>query len=331
MHPDRFGLPLRAQLSATILEVPDELLLLRVDRDHRLTDRLERPHLGVDMLELRVAVGVAGALARLGIGLQAEPQASQQAADQLLASGEASFGQRRRQNALALTDPQQGCFGIATDRRLHQVSQGVQKPRLRLRRGLASSSPPTNSRAGRYGARLQVCQAATDGAPRKASRPRHRSYSAATSGARFTGSEQTPVSLVQESRKRIEPGCDDSDVDHPGKVDARAHWSRQFPDSFVAFFPPSRFISSDSVVQARPLTYIRPGYADRKSSVLHNRRALDLTSNGGLPIVVFISADCRLVYPARATLRTNGSVPLVLIRQRPHACQQPRRDRRGKV
>jgi hypothetical protein len=43
MHPDRLGLSLRAQLTAAVLEVANEFLLLGVDRDDRLARSLEMP------------------------------------------------------------------------------------------------------------------------------------------------------------------------------------------------------------------------------------------------------------------------------------------------
>src|SRR6202049_5363286 len=97
MHPNRLRLPLGPQLTAAILEVADKLLLLRVDGDHRLSGSLERLHLGVDMLELRVAIRVAGPFARLAVGLQAEVEALQQAADQLMTGVEAPLGTRSGQ------------------------------------------------------------------------------------------------------------------------------------------------------------------------------------------------------------------------------------------
>jgi hypothetical protein len=51
---------------------------------------------GVDVLELGVAIGVARAFSRLAVGPQAETQAAQQPAHQLLAGGEAALGQGRR-------------------------------------------------------------------------------------------------------------------------------------------------------------------------------------------------------------------------------------------
>ena len=43
----------------------DWLFLLRVDRDHRLAGRLHRQRRGIDMLELRITVGIADAFQRL--------------------------------------------------------------------------------------------------------------------------------------------------------------------------------------------------------------------------------------------------------------------------
>ena len=65
--------------------------LLGVDRDRGFAGSLERLYLGVDVLELGVAVRVACAFARLAIGLQAEAQAAQQAAYQLLPGDKASL------------------------------------------------------------------------------------------------------------------------------------------------------------------------------------------------------------------------------------------------
>ncbi len=80
----------------------------------------------VDVLELDVSVRVAGAFPGLGICPQTEVQSLQQATDQLLAGDEAPLGQRRRQMALALADPQEGCLGITTDRQFQRIFQRFQ-------------------------------------------------------------------------------------------------------------------------------------------------------------------------------------------------------------
>ena len=264
MHTNRLGLPLGAQLTTAILEVSDKLFLLGVDRDRGFAGSLERLHLGVDVLELGVAVGVAHAFARLAVGLQAEAQAAQQAADQLLAGGEAPLRQRRRQTTLALADPQQGSLGIATDRRLHQLVQGFQQPRLGLDRRLAATSRPTYPIAQLLGARSQIGQATTDRAACNTGRPRHRCHPATSNHARFARSKQATFSLVQERRQRIEAGRDRNGIDHITRVDPPASASLPFMDSFVASLPPSRFFSSDSVVRARALRRTSEGVASNR-------------------------------------------------------------------
>jgi hypothetical protein len=96
------------------------------------------------MLELSVAVGVVGTFARLAVGLQAEVETLQQAADQLLTGDEAPLGQRRGEMALAQADPPQRSLRVTADRRLHQFIQSFQDPGLRLDRGLLSTTPAAN-------------------------------------------------------------------------------------------------------------------------------------------------------------------------------------------
>ena len=76
---------------------------------------MERLHLGVDRLELRVAIGVMRASLGLAVGLQAEPQTPQQPSDRLLARAETTLGQRTGQIALATANPQQCRLGVAAN------------------------------------------------------------------------------------------------------------------------------------------------------------------------------------------------------------------------
>ena len=194
------------------------------------------------------------AFARLVIGLQAEAQALQQAANQLLTRDEALLGQRRRQMALALADPQQDSLGITPDRRLHEVVQGLEKTRLRLGRLLAPAAPPANPRATQHHARPQVFQAATNGAARNPGHLRNRCDAAPTRGARFVGREQAAAFLVQPRFKRIEAGFDGGGIDHTRRVDSLASASLRFPDSFVAYLLRFRFFPFDSVFLAQALS-----------------------------------------------------------------------------
>jgi len=61
----QFGFALRLPLASRVLEVADELLLLRVDGDDRDAPLDAVLSLGVDVLELRVAIRMLGALTDL--------------------------------------------------------------------------------------------------------------------------------------------------------------------------------------------------------------------------------------------------------------------------
>src|SRR3954465_7035350 len=68
MPPDRFGAAFRAQFTPVVLEITNQFLLFGIDRDHRLPSRLKGLHRGVDVLELRIAVGMVAAFAGLAVG-----------------------------------------------------------------------------------------------------------------------------------------------------------------------------------------------------------------------------------------------------------------------
>ena len=71
-----------------VLVFADQFLLLGVDGDHRLAGGLMRFDLRVDVLELRVAIGMASALLALTIDLTAIAEAFEQLRDALAAWGE---------------------------------------------------------------------------------------------------------------------------------------------------------------------------------------------------------------------------------------------------
>src|SRR5438105_14419809 len=72
------GEPLGRHSRPPFLRIPDQLLLLGVDRDYRLKS-IQRPRGGgVEVLELGVAVGVRGALPYLAVRLQAGAEPPQQ-------------------------------------------------------------------------------------------------------------------------------------------------------------------------------------------------------------------------------------------------------------
>jgi len=57
-------------IRAAVLEVADQLLLLGVDRDRRLTRRKRFLHPTVEVVELRVAIGIVRSLPCLRAGLK---------------------------------------------------------------------------------------------------------------------------------------------------------------------------------------------------------------------------------------------------------------------
>jgi 3-oxoacyl-[acyl-carrier protein] reductase len=139
-------------------------------------------------------------------------------------------------------------------------------------------------------------------AARNPSRTRYRGHPTATCRARLAGRNQPPPALVQDRRKRIEAGLDGSNVDHPVKIDAPAAASRQSPDSFVAFSPPSRFFSSDPVVQAQALRSLLATAFQRFASPLL-KSSQDRTLNADLTVI----SESR----SRAMSKLTGKVAVV--------------------
>jgi hypothetical protein len=98
-------LALGVPLTPGILEVPHQLLLLSVHRNHGLIALLELLGAPRNVLELRVAIRVLRALARLAIGLKAVAQALQHLADSLMAHRVTLALQLGGQRAHALAGP----------------------------------------------------------------------------------------------------------------------------------------------------------------------------------------------------------------------------------
>lgn len=98
MHTHRLRISLRTQFTPAILEVPHQLLLLRVDRNHRLPRGQATLDFQIDVLKLCVAVRATVALFGLSIGLQAVAQLSTNA-------GLAAFFLRDRNSVEPLLQP----------------------------------------------------------------------------------------------------------------------------------------------------------------------------------------------------------------------------------
>jgi len=67
------GLPTEVPLLTGILEIANQLLLLRVYRDRRFSSLQEPIRLGIDMLALCIAIRMICTLPRLAVGLKVIP------------------------------------------------------------------------------------------------------------------------------------------------------------------------------------------------------------------------------------------------------------------
>jgi hypothetical protein len=81
VDPDLFRVALGTIFAPVVAEIPDQLLFLGVDGDHRLLVRQSGGHLGVDVAELRIPVGVAVALRGFAVALQTVTRLIEQVAD----------------------------------------------------------------------------------------------------------------------------------------------------------------------------------------------------------------------------------------------------------
>src|SRR5438132_14213422 len=82
MDADFFRVALGAIFAYVVAVIADQYLFLGVDGDHRLPFGQRRGHLGVDVAELRIPVGVAVALGGLAVALQTVTRLVEQVGDQ---------------------------------------------------------------------------------------------------------------------------------------------------------------------------------------------------------------------------------------------------------
>src|SRR3984893_11174703 len=134
MDADFFRVALGAIFARVVAEIADQFLFLGVDRDHRLLFGQRRGHLGVDVAELRIPVGVAVALRGFAVALQTVTRLIEQVGDQGAADLVTLRLQRLRQAAHALAGPPQRRSRITACRRLDQrleIHEQRRVPRFR--------------------------------------------------------------------------------------------------------------------------------------------------------------------------------------------------------
>jgi hypothetical protein len=213
MNAYGFRIAFGAQLAPTVFEIANQLFLLRINRDGRLSGLLELFDLFVDGLKLSISVGMGATLARFPVRMQAEAKTPQQATDQLLTGGEAKLGQRLHEVALAPADPQQCGLRVSPDRRLHQLLQRFQEPGLSLDLRLAAAPGRRTRRVSR------AFSLRNSARPRpivlRAPRSPWTHGDAAPTRRTSLGCREQPTrTLVKIRRKRLEALLDSDDVDH---------------------------------------------------------------------------------------------------------------------
>ena len=137
------------------------VLLLRIDRDHRLPGGLRGDDLSVDVLELRVAVGMLCAFIRLAIELAREAELHQLLAHGIGADRMPHCRQRFSKLAHALRHPNQGPHRIAESGRLDKALELGHKLWIRFGNGPTPAARAANP-ALRQRIRVEIVLAAID-------------------------------------------------------------------------------------------------------------------------------------------------------------------------
>jgi hypothetical protein len=130
------------------VEQPDQLLLLGVHADDRLAGGQMLAGLLVHVAELRVPVGVLGALQGLAGALQPVALLAQQSPNGVVADLEALRTQRVGELAGGLAGPPQRRGGVAAGVGLDQPVQRLQQARLAFDQPLGSASLAAGASVG---------------------------------------------------------------------------------------------------------------------------------------------------------------------------------------
>src|SRR5208282_3899213 len=152
--------------------------------------------------ELRVPVGIVGALARLAVGLQAELLLLKQFANHRVADLVPKLAQFVRKAAQALAGPAQRRHRIAARVGLDQCVQVVEKTGIRFTQRFAAPARPTYAIDRRRGRRFQFLQPPSDRAGGDPRHPRHRGYAAISRRTGFSRDEKPALTFIQLRRYR---------------------------------------------------------------------------------------------------------------------------------
>src|SRR5215204_1203148 len=161
MHVHAPWIAFRTIIGSAILEVADQLLLLRIDGDDGLLLGLRGNDFRVDIFELGIAIGVFRALMRLAIGLAREPKLHQLLAHRIGTDWMPHLRQCRSQFLHAFRHPDQRPHGIAQRRGLHKSLKGRDESWIVLANRATPAAGTANSPLRQW-FRIQISLAATD-------------------------------------------------------------------------------------------------------------------------------------------------------------------------
>src|SRR5262245_28145953 len=207
-HLDR--LPLGMPFVPCIFEIPNQCLFLGVHRYHRLPALLKRPDLLVDMLELRLAIGMCAAFLGLPIGLQAVVQLVEQPSNGVVTHVVPLVHQRIGKVTGALAGPQQRRLRVPTDGSLQQRLQILEQGTITLRHTAPPSATTTDPvrRGGlilldTWGAPLHFSEPGSNGGAREPGGLSDCRDAAPPDGQRFASGPTAPHVFVHDRAQSL--------------------------------------------------------------------------------------------------------------------------------
>ena len=204
-HLDWFAF--RVPFSASLGELPDQLLLFGVDADHGVACGEELLGEGVDVPELGIAVGVLVSFQGLAGPLETVFEGMEDVRDHRVADGVPHLGQLRREVTRRLRGPPQRRFGIPPCFGFNQRIQSAQQFRIVDFGFLSPASGHPDSTTGSFGnVTGQFGQTTSDRFPRRASGPLHSADSTPTPRFRLGRHRRTTIPLIQP-RQQIRQAC----------------------------------------------------------------------------------------------------------------------------
>ena len=202
VHLHLLGLAGRAQFAAAILEIPNQFLLLGIDRHDRLAVGQPLFDQSVDVFELCISIRMVRALFVLRVPLKAEAQIFEKPADQFRARLEPHPGECVREILPASAHVTQRRLGVAACGTLGQLAQRIQQARLLGCFAFAPAARLSHPPWHRIRALRQLRNAAPNSSFRHASGPGHGSRSTVSHGFRL-GRRHQPLMALVKPRKNL--------------------------------------------------------------------------------------------------------------------------------